>query len=196
MAGLEGHIPTSGPGMDQDDSQIIQECQKGDQAAFEVLVNRYKERAYWVAYDLVSDHEAARDISQEAFVRVFKKIGTFDPRSRFPSWLSRIVVNLAIDHLRARRTRRAVSLEDLPVEPKARDAEEPGGLEAEESKAAVRKVLDRMPEKYRTVLVLKEINGMSSEEISKSLGRSALTIRWRLHAARKMFKDIWERIIR
>jgi RNA polymerase sigma-70 factor (ECF subfamily) len=181
--------------MVQDDSRIIQECQNGDQAAFEVLVDRYKERAYWIAYDLVSDHEAARDISQEAFIRVFRKIRTFDPHSRFSSWLSRIVVNLAIDHLRARRSRPAVSLEDLPVDPRAPSAG-PSPLEAEESRTAVRKVLDRMPEKYRTVLVLKEINSMSSEEIAKSLGRPALTIRWRLHAARKMFKDIWERIIR
>ena len=181
--------------MVQDDFQVIQECQNGDHAAFEVLVNRYKEKAYWIAYDLVSDHEAARDISQEAFVRVFKKIRQFDPRSSFPSWLSKIVANLAIDHLRARRSRPAVSLENLPVEPKAPRAE-PSELEAEESRAAVRKVLDRMPEKYRTVLVLKEINGMSSEEIAKTLGRPAITIRWRLHAARKMFKEIWERIIR
>ena len=181
--------------MVHDDSQVIQKCQSGDAAAFEALVERYKERAYWIAYDLVSNHEAARDISQEAFVRVFTKIRTFDAHSSFPSWLSRIVVNLAIDHLRARRARPALSLEDLAVEPKARDD---GGdrLEAAESRAAVRQVLDRMPEKYKTVLVLKEINGMSGEEIAKALGRPAITIRWRLHTARKMFKEIWERIIR
>ena len=181
--------------MAQDDFQLIQDCQNGDQAAFEALVNRFKEKAYWTAYDLVSDHEAARDISQEAFVRIFTKIRTFDPRSSFSSWLSKIVVNLAIDHLRARRHRQAVSLENLPVEPKAPSAgQDP--LEAQEARQAVREVLGRMPEKYRTILVLKEINGMSSEEIARALGRSALTIRWRLHAARKMFKEIWERIVR
>jgi RNA polymerase sigma-70 factor (ECF subfamily) len=128
-------------------------------------------------------------------VRVFQRIRTFDPRNRFAAWLSRIVVNLAIDHLRARRRQKVVSLEDLPLEPGASRPED-GKLEAEEERAAVRKVLERMPQKYRTVLVLKEINGMSSQEIARALGRPAITIRWRLHTARKMFKEIWERVIR
>lgn len=178
-----------------DDSQLIQLCQRGDAEAFRLLVERYKERAYWLAFDMVGDAEAAKDISQEAFVRVYQKISTVDPRSNFSGWLSRIVVNLCIDYLRTEKHRKAVSLDELPFEPRL-ETRPDSKLESAEICAAVRKVLERMPEKYRTVLVLKEINGMSSQEIASILGRPALTIRWRLHAARKMFKEIWERIIR
>ncbi len=180
--------------MDHDDLHIIEGCRQGDEGAFEALVNRYKERAYWIAYDIVGDQEAAKDIAQEAFVRVFRKIKSMDVAKGFLGWFSKIVVNLSIDHLRARRREKTVSLEHLSMEPSA-----PGGersdAEARDTRESVRKVLERMPEKYRVVLALKEINGMSSEEIGKALGRPAITIRWRLHTARKIFKDIWERTV-
>jgi RNA polymerase sigma-70 factor (ECF subfamily) len=179
--------------MGYDELQIIRDCQEGSEAAFEALVEQYKERAYWIAYDLVGNREAAKDISQDAFVRVFQKIRTFDPRNSFAGWLSRIVVNLAIDHLRARRRQATVSLDELPMEP-GDPKRKPSRLESEEERALVRKALDRLPEKYRAVLILKEINGMSSEEIAQALGSPAITIRWRLHTARKMFKDVWERV--
>lgn len=177
------------------DGEIIRDCQAGDQDAFAQLVQRYSGRAYWVAYGLVSNEEEARDVIQDAFLRVHRAIDRFDFNQSFYTWLYRIVVNLSIDRLRKLSKTRSVALDDLgePASPDTVDIVPGRRMEVSETHREVHAVLDRLPEKYRTVMVLRELNGLSCKEIAGIVRSSHATVRWRLHMARKHFKDEWER---
>lgn len=171
---------------------LIQRCQEGREDAFRELVERYQRRTYWIAYNMVNNHEIAREISQEAFVRVFRNLRRFDVRKNFYTWLYQIVVNLSIDHVRKASHARMVDLEGvggLP-DPRRRDPSENG--ERAETRRRVYQALDRLPPKYKAVLVLRDIQGFSCEEIAAIVGCTNATVRWRLHRARRLFKSIWE----
>jgi len=176
------------------DGEIIQACQKGDQAAYTELVSRYQERAFWVAYNLLGNMDEAKDTAQEAFIRVYRAIDRFDFNMNFYTWLYRIVTNLAIDHLRKLKKRRHTSLDGLEEVIRDPSAEQQPSFrqEREEKKNTVREVLKKLPEKYKTMLVLRDIEGLSCREISSIINATHATVRWRLHTARKLFKERWE----
>ncbi|MEW6359221.1 MAG: sigma-70 family RNA polymerase sigma factor [Planctomycetota bacterium] len=179
-----------------DDSELVRKCQDGDQAAFCELVDRHKRQVYWIAYDITSDRETARDISQEAFIKAFKSIAAFNANNSFAGWLRKIVTNLSIDELRARARKPDVPLDAVAngVEiPSVGDQTPAKQAQAEEERILVLKMLDRLPAKYRTVLTLRDIHGLSYEEIAQMTSRPKATVRWRIHNARKLFKDLWER---
>ena len=179
----------------QDDAEIIRQCQRGDQRAYKALVERYQDRAFWVAFNMLGNQEEARDVVQDAFVRVFRAIHRFDFNMSFYTWLYRIVSNLSIDQLRKLKRRRPVRLDDL--------GDSPGGLsesrtphdrlEDDETRREVRTVLDQLPPHYKIVLVLRDLEGLSCKEIAAVTGASHPTVRWRLHTARKLFKEKWQR---
>ena len=177
------------------DGDLIRASQAGDEDAFARLVARYQDKAFWVAYNLVGNVEDARDIGQEAFVRVYRALDRFDFNMSFYTWLYRIVTNLSIDRLRKTRKHTVVGLNELEelLKDTAGDNHPSFRMEREELKASVRSVLHTLPEKYRTVLVLRDIEGLSCKEISSITGTSHATVRWRLHTARKLFKEKWER---
>lgn len=177
------------------DGEIIRACQSGDEGAFAELVERFHGRAYWVAYGLLNDQEEAKDVTQDAFLRVFRALDRFDFNQNFYTWLYRIVVNLSIDRIRKVAKVRSVALEDVgePASGGSVDELPGGGLEQRETAREVRTVLARLPEKYRTVMSLRELNGLSCKEIAGIVGSSHATVRWRLHMARKYFKEEWER---
>lgn len=186
-AGAEGSDPRA-------EAELIRACQRGDEDAFAQLVRRYHGRAYWVAYGLLGNEEDARDVVQDAFLRVYRALDRFDFNQSFYTWLYRIVVNLAIDRLRRNAKARSVALDDVGEQPVESDRSAPDSeLEADETRREVRKVLESLPEKYRTVMVLRELNGLSCKEIAGIVNSSHATVRWRLHVARKFFKEEWER---
>jgi RNA polymerase sigma-70 factor (ECF subfamily) len=184
---------------DAADGQLVQRTLSGDATAFETLVRRYEERAWWAAYHLLGDGEEARDVAQEAFLRAYKALSRFDFGMSFYTWLYRIVVNLAIDALRKRARLKPVSLDDIPggLPAPQQPAEVPGQrIEHEEMASRVRTVLAKLPEKYRTVMTLRELDGLSCKEIASIVKSTHATVRWRLHIARKMFKEHWDRMER
>jgi RNA polymerase sigma-70 factor (ECF subfamily) len=174
-----------------DDQDLILRAQRGDEEAFRGLVEKYRRRAYWVAYNLVSDEDEARDISQEAFIRVFKSLGRFDLKYKFYTWLYQIVTNLSIDALRKRRNQRGLSLDEVG-DVRANQVSAHERLERAELKDRVASVLALLPPKYRAVITLREIEGLSSKEIAEIVGSTHATVRWRLHRARLLFRDAWE----
>ena len=178
--------------MDRDEVAIIKACQQGSEEAFRELVERYQRRTYWIAYNMLGNYDLASDISQEAFLRVYKAIGRFDLKRSFYTWLYQIVVNLCIDHMRKESGPRSARLDDVaePLDPDVR----PSGttIEQEETRTAVHAALERLQPNYRSVLVLRDLQGMTCEEIAEIVGANNATVRWRLHMARKMFKDVWE----
>lgn len=176
----------------EEEKELIRAAQGGDLDAFGQLVLRYQKKVYWIAYGLVGDAEEAQDLAQEAFLRVHKAIDRFKLQYNFYTWLYRIVVNLAIDHLRKRGKHQSVSLDDFPTEPATFEGPE-RAMENSELRDRIRETLDSLPLKYKTVIVLRDINGMSCEEISQIIHCTNATTRWRLHKARELFKERWER---
>jgi RNA polymerase sigma-70 factor (ECF subfamily) len=183
---------TQAPG--PDDKALVRLCQQGDMQAFETLVNRYQKKVYWIAYHFVGDAEDATDLAQEAFIRVYRSLDKFDQKYNFYTWLYRIVVNLSIDLLRKRKKHEAVSLDEFPVDPEI-DVNPTKPLANAELREQIEKVLDALPQKYKTVIVLRDIHELSCEEIAKIIDCTNATTRWRLHKAREMFKERWEKSV-
>jgi len=186
------HVADSDPQSQISDAELVIRCQGNDRQAFRLLVERYRRRSWKVAYNLVGNMEVARDVSQEAFIRVLRRISTCDPERGFRQWFDRVVVNLSIDYLRKHRKHVSVPLE-LVSEPSERSEGPPERTEREETRERVHKVLKTLPLKHRTVLSMRDIDGLACDEIAEILGRSPGTVRWRLNRARQAFKRAWER---
>ena len=181
------------------DHDLVRRAQKGDETAFAALVDRHQKRAWRVARNLVPRDEDADDIVQDAYMRVFRSLDKFNFEFGFTTWLFRIVTNLAIDHLRKRR----------PVGIGGAGDEDEGGprLEQEDEKVdqpddalmrdevalKVRACLDALAPHFRSVMILRELDGLPCAEIAEIVGATHVTVRWRLHRGRKLFQDEWER---
>lgn len=179
------------------DHDLIRRAQKGDEDAFRLLVERHQQRAYRVARALVSSREDALDLAQDAFLRVFRSLERFDFEHEFTTWLYRIVTNLGIDHLRKRRVVFSTSVgegDEADFDLLDENAPRPdAALEQEETAARVRAIIDRLPPHFRSVLALRELEGLPCTEIARIVGATHVTVRWRLHRGRKLFQEEWER---
>lgn len=176
------------------DAELVRRTLAGQHDPFAALVARYQKRAFWIAFHVVGRVEDARDVAQESFVRLYRSLGKYDFARSFYTWFYRIVMNLAIDALRKIKSARSSSLDD--VLGGCADAREPVGdapLQRSEEDAAVWAVLDKLDAKFRAVLVLRDIHGLSCREIAPILKVTHATARWRLHRGRLMFKAHWER---
>lgn len=176
----------------EDEAALVGRVLAGEGDAYRVLVDRYQQRAFFVARGMLGNDEDARDAAQEAFVRAYRSLDRFDTRMRFYTWLYQIVVNLCIDQLRRQQKRRAASL-DAVAEVGVR-GQDSGRLEEEELRARVQQVLDELPPKYKAVMVLSDLEGIGAKEIAHMTGTTHATVRWRHHRARKLFRDAWERL--
>jgi len=173
------------------DARLVEEVRRGDQMAFGTLVQRYERRLIGVILRFVRDVELARDLAQETFLRAYERLGQFDPSRRFGPWLFRIGVNLTLDFLRRRKRRGWASLFSEGAVDKRLDPATPDPRQAIDLEQEVRVVLDEIPEKYRTVLVLRDLENFSTSEIAAIVNRKEATIRWRLAEARARFQKLW-----
>jgi RNA polymerase sigma-70 factor (ECF subfamily) len=188
-----------GPEDREIDAALVRRAQGGDHAAFRQLFDRYHKRAYSVAFGVLKNRHDALDCVQEGFVKVHRHLPTFQGTSSFYTWLYRIVMNLAIDHLRRRKTARPVEFD----EGRGRDSE-PGDdtivsrlLDENPRKAVIRRellervqaALAELPEYHRQVILLREIEGMSYEEMAEALEVPKGTIMSRLFHARKKMQE-------
>ena len=160
----------------------------GDETAFEELVAEYQQTAFTAAWRVVGDAEQAHDVVQEAFLRIVRHHDRYDAGRPFRSWLLRIVRNLAIDALRRRRRFDHPDRLDHVAAPVASNAL---GLEGAELRERVAVVLDELPEKYRDIIVMREMEGLPAETIAEQTGIDYSTTRWRLHQARRLFREAW-----
>jgi RNA polymerase sigma-70 factor (ECF subfamily) len=177
---------------DAAETELLKRCQQGDGDAYRTLVDRYQRRVYWIAHSMTGNFENAKEISQEAFLRVFRNLARFDVKRHFYTWLYQITVNLCIDRLRRKSNGRSVGLDALGAleDPSPRDPVAAG--ERAETRDRVHQALDRLPPRYKAVLTLRDIQGFSCEEIAEIVGCTNATVRWRIHRARELFKAIWE----
>jgi len=174
------------------DNDLFLRFVQGSEEAFRTLVERYESRAYWVAYHIVQNDEDARDVVQEALVKIVRSAASFDPSQNFRTWLFRIVSNTAIDLWRKSRKATTVPLEGLEGLPGRSDSPSLG-LSRSDLRSHIDAVILEIPPMYRQVLVLRDIEGLSSKDIGQDMGLSHSTARWRLHHARNMFQEIWNR---
>ena len=179
------------------DLELIEAARAGHEWGFRTLVRRHQGRAYRVARQMVPDADDAQDVAQEAFLRVFKSLDRYDPKHEFSTWLYRIVSNLAIDHLRKRRPLATGAAEDgddaHPETPDDSAPDPSAGVEREETVARVRACIEALPPHFRSVLALRELEGLPCTEIARIVDATHVTVRWRLHRARKLFQEEWER---
>ena len=167
------------------DEELVAAFQSGDIAAFDQLVRRWDRKIQGVIYRLVGNHEEARDLGQEAFLKAYRALGTFKKEARFSSWLYQIALNATRDRLRRRRRRRDLSLEDLGegAEASLRDGG-PSALELVESSDLSRAVAEAMatlPDEQREVVILKEYEGLTFPEIADALDVPLSTVKTRLY---------------
>ncbi len=176
------------------DAQLVERARAGDDAAFAVLVARYERKLVRVLARLVRDGELARDLAQETFWKVYKRLDRFDTSRRFGPWLFRVGVNLGLDWLRRNDAPAAASVSiDRPGAAGTYDLPDPDPRVRAELAQEVQFVLERVPVSYRTILVLRDLEGFSSAEVAAIIGRREATVRWRLSKAREQFRELWER---
>ncbi len=187
---------------DDRDGALLQRLRRGDDSAFEELTRRYAGRMLTVARRMLRHEEEARDAVQEAFLSAFKALDRFHGAAKVSTWLHRIVVNAALMRLRSRRRKPEASIADLlpsfdatghweaDVEPIATPSD---AYERREIRTAVRKCIDLLPEAYRTVLLLRDIEELDCEETATELGLTASAVKSRLHRARHALRTLLAR---
>lgn len=199
LAGRQGYTPKS-PSADPDpDAALLQRLRDGDQTAYAALLQRHGGRLLAVARRLLRNEADARDAVQDALLSAYRGLDRFEGQCRLASWLHRIAVNAALMKLRVRRAR-----VDLPAEDSTIDALQPAfatdghtvhsastwseavdsRLEREHQRTLVRSCIERLPEGYRIVLVLRDIEELDTEEVASMLGMTAGNVKVRLHRAR------------
>jgi len=180
-----------------DELIVIQRVIDGDKNAFEDLVLANQKNVYNLALKMTKNDEDALDISQEAFIKAYRNLGNFRGESKFSVWLYRLTYNICIDFLRRKSKEKVISLDfeddsgdGSPIEiPDIRDLPEESMIRREVRKT-VAKSLSELPQKHREILVMREINGMSYEEISEILTISVGTVKSRIARARMSLADI------
>ena len=182
------------------DLELVDRARNGDPAGFRELVVRHQRRVYAVALGIVKDPDLAWDVSQETFVRVHGHLATFRDEAAFTTWVHRIAAHLAIDTLRRERTSRRNEVEDVPEEALREGA--PGilatalGTNPQESvlrrelSGRIAEALGELPEAHRVILVLRELEGLSYEELAERLGIPRGTVMSRLFHARKKMQAL------
>jgi len=196
--------PVSSPAATPDDeTPLVTGLRAGDPQAFERLVRRYGGRMLATARRIVGNDELARDVVQDAFLAAFKAMDGFAGAARLSTWLHRIVVNAALMKLRSRRRRPEESIEDLlprfdetghfAEAPTTWDGPTDEALERAETRAIVRRAIDELPPNYRTILVLRDIEELDTDETAATLGISPNAVKTRLHRARQALRTLLER---
>lgn len=179
------------------DRAIVERVVKGDVEAFGILVGRYQDRIYSAVHNYVSNPDDAVDIAQDAFVKAYAKLRSFDSSSAFYTWLYRIAVNTAIDFLRRRKSRPADSLDDekfttVGFEPASQDTRSNPERVAilGEQRTALRASIGRLSNKLRAVLVLHDVEGLSQEEVARILRIPVGTVKSRVSRARAELRNL------
>jgi len=191
------------PTFADDEAPFVAALRAGDRGAYERLVREYGGRLLAVARRILRSEEDARDALQEAYLQAFRALPRFEGQARISTWLHRIVVNAALMKIRSRKARPEEPIE--PLLPTFRDdghstvafrAWDDGAderLVRRETREAVRAAIDRLPETYRTVLMLRDIEELDTREVAELLGVTSNAVKIRLHRARQALRELLDR---
>lgn len=182
---------------------LLDRLRTGDATALEALMGLYGTRVFRLAFSVTRNEADAEEIMQDVFLTVFRKYGTFEGRSALGSWIYRVTMNAALNKKRGRRAEVETPLEDLLPTFKE-DGHREGdrswvladwsqapdrALMSAEATAAVNAALDRLPPHYRAVVVMRDVEGLSNEDVAEALGESVPMIKSRLHRARMALRE-------
>jgi RNA polymerase sigma-70 factor (ECF subfamily) len=188
------------------DELLVTRARQGDFAAFEALVERYEDKVYRLAFRFVRNETEAREIVQETLLSVWRKLGGFKGDSQFSSWLYRVTANAALMRLRSQRRHPEISTEDL--EPGFLDTQSSASygqvasagdnwarrpdeeLQSEEIRQQLQAAIETLPDIYRTVFLIRDVEEFSTEETAEMLGISVPTVKTRLHRARIALRNV------
>lgn len=179
------------------DLELVERCREHDQTAWEQVLERYKRRVLGMAYRFTGCYHEAEDLTQDIFLKVFKSLETYDRQQEFFGWLAGITRNACIDHYRrTRRERLMDDRESVELEHTACPGPSPHGrLEAAERSSMVRRGLKELPPDMRTVLVLRDLMGLSYGEITEQLGLTEGTVKSRIHRGRLELAEKLRRLL-
>ena len=178
--------------------ELVKQAQKNDLGAFEELVRIYKDRIYGLCYQLTNNQADAQDLAQEVFIRAYTGLASFRNEADFGTWLHRIAVNQWINFKRKQKRHTLISL-DAPIQTSEGEMtrevavaeEDPQEIyEQMELQGFVRKALDQLSAEHRTVLVLRELQGYSYDEIASVVGCTLGTVKSRINRARQALKEM------
>lgn len=180
---------------EKSDLDLISDFQKGSQESFELLVSRYSEKAFNLAYRFTRNQEDAEEVLQDVFVTVYKKIDGFEGKSSFSSWLYRVTVNAGLMKIRKRKQDKSIPMEDIlphienssALKISERENADIFTYRKEVSKA-IDDAIQKLPDDYRPVFILRDIDGLTSKEVSKILNLSIPAVKSRLHRSRLMLR--------
>lgn len=169
------------------DSTLIKEFQDGKTSSFEELITRYKEKAVQIAWSLVGNQEDAKDVAQEAFVKAYQALKRFRGDAQFSTWLYRIIVNTAKDHLRRRKWTRFFSSDERQEQNYFEAAVSPDSpakeIENREIADQLHSAIEKLPQKQKWVFTLRYLQDLSLSEIQQITGQSLGTVKASLHFA-------------
>ena len=174
-----------------DDAQLVASARAGDPEAFAALVGRYEARITRLVRGMVPESDT-EDVTQEAFLKAYRKLGAFDGRSSFYTWLYRIAANTAMDWRKRERHRRHAPLPETPDGEDATPAQGPGPGHAAERREMAERIdaaIAALPRKYHEILVLREVEGLAYDEIAERLRLSKGTVESRLFRARERLRE-------
>jgi RNA polymerase sigma-70 factor (ECF subfamily) len=178
------------------DIELVQGVTLGEESCFTELMERYGTKVFNLAMRITRNQEDAEDILQDVFITVFKKVASFQHKAQFSSWLYRIAMNSSFMKIRSRNRRRTVSMED--VEPGIQQNWVGNRTEMfdvdfmssrHELREAIQKAVEQLPEDYRAIFVLRDIDGLSNEAVSRVLQLSVPAVKSRLHRSRLMMRQ-------
>jgi RNA polymerase sigma-70 factor (ECF subfamily) len=196
---MEVAVPATGLG-ERDEAALVQALRQGDDRAYDQLVRGHGPLLLATARRMLGNEDDARDAVQDAFVSAFRGLDAFAGNSRLSTWLHRIVINAALNKLRRRQRKPERSIDDLlpafsedghAVEPAVEWREDAQtALQRQETRAAVREAIDMLPEMYRTVLLLRDIEELDTDETARLLEVTSGVVKTRLHRARQALRTL------
>lgn len=184
--------------MSNNEQLLIERSKNGDVSAFEMLIEAYQKKVFNLAYRIIGNYDDANDIAQEAFIRIFRSISGFRGQSSFSTWIYRITTNVCLDEIRKRKNKSVQYLDDdiqtddgemqrqiISDDPLPEEI-----AERKELRAAINDSLGELKEEYRIIITLRDIQGMSYEEIAKVLDCPTGTVKSRINRARQALKNV------
>lgn len=179
--------------MEVTDAALVERTLKGEQAAYDSLVRKYQRQVYNLSYRMLGNAEDAGDLVQETFIRAYGALASFRLDASFLTWLYKIASNLCIDQMRSRKSKGALSLDLELEEGREPMADRSWSPEDTVIRGAVGEIVDKavmnLPEKYRVVVVMRHLQGMSIEEIAEELSLPSGTVKTHLFRARDMLRE-------
>lgn len=176
------------------DSELIYRINNGDEKAFNDLIERYQNRVYNTAFRILGNHEDARDLAQESFIKIYKNLKNFQGKSSFSTWIYRITTNLCLDELRKRKRKPEIQEENFQNIYKEEDNPESISL-SRELNQLIQEKIDALAPEQKIVFTLREFQGLSYQEIAEITGLSMGTVKSRLSRARQSLREDLNKII-